>query len=68
MTHACRSRSVSVHICNTVFLDAKRLPDTLEEALNDLEKDKVMVESLGHEFVEWYVFCERFTKSQVTFP
>ena len=40
---------------NFDFLDAPRLPDSLEAALIELEKDKVMVDALGEEFVRWYV-------------
>ena len=32
---------------------------TLEEALNDLEKDKVLVEALGELFVEWFLRLKR---------
>ena len=36
--------------------DAPVLPHTLEEGLIALEKDSIMVEALGSEFVEW--FCQ----------
>ena len=32
---------------------APQFPSTLEEALRQLEKDEVIVEALGLEFVEW---------------
>ena len=34
------------------------LPFTLEEAIHDLETDDVMVQSLGKEFIEWFI-CEK---------
>ena len=37
------------------FSDAPRLPDSLEEALVELEKDTAIVDALGEEFVRWYV-------------
>ena len=35
--------------------DAPRLADNLEETLKMLEEDKVIVDALGPEFVEWLV-------------
>ena len=37
------------------FSDAPRLPDSLEEALVELEKDTAIVDALGEEFIRWYV-------------
>ena len=37
------------------FSDAPRLPDSLEEALIELEKDTAIVDALGEEFIRWYV-------------
>ena len=48
------SRQIDLSVA-VMFTDAPRLPDTLEDAMKELEKDKVMVEALGSEFVEWYV-------------
>ena len=36
--------------------DADLLPRTLGEELMALEEDAVMVEALGREFVDWFVF------------
>ena len=38
--------------------DAPLLCNTLEESLTLLEKDEVMVEALGAEFIEWFVSGE----------
>ena len=43
-----------------MFTEAPRLPDSLEDAMKELEKDKVIVEALGSEFVEWYVKFGKF--------
>ena len=37
------------------FSDAPRLPDSLEDALVELEKDTAIVDALGEEFIRWYV-------------
>ena len=34
---------------------AKRLPDTLSQALQELQDDVIMVEALGEQFVRWFV-------------
>ncbi|KAK7503269.1 hypothetical protein BaRGS_00005534 [Batillaria attramentaria] len=38
---------------------AQKLPSSLEEAVQALEKDDVMVEALGKRFVSWYVTAKR---------
>ena len=38
------------------FSDEATLPNTLEEALHELEKDSVMTEALGSQFIDWYAF------------
>ncbi|RUS76598.1 hypothetical protein EGW08_015640 [Elysia chlorotica] len=38
------------------FVETKRLPATLEEALNELEADTVLTEILGPKMVDWYIF------------
>lgn len=51
---------------------AERLPETLEEALVALENDKVLVEALGEELVEWFCISKReceiefLSKSEMT--
>ena len=38
---------------------AKKLPSSLDEALSALEKDGVMKQGLGHQFVRNYVTAKR---------
>lgn len=39
--------------------DAVRLPDSLDEALKELEADQSMVDALGEEFVCWFIKVKR---------
>ncbi|XP_046371078.2 glutamine synthetase-like [Haliotis rufescens] len=39
--------------------NAETLPHSLEEALEELEKDDVLVSALGSELVTWFVKCKR---------
>ena len=47
------------------IVDAPRLPNTLEESLKLLEEDKEMVEALGPEFIEWFVYSIYQSKSSI---